>query len=79
MANMSYCRFENTLRDLRDCHEAMNEPTDKMNEYEKSARRSLFNLVKIMAEEIEDAGLLDGELIDDSDPDPMGTWHGRNE
>lgn len=23
MANMSYCRFENTLRDLQDCHEHM--------------------------------------------------------
>jgi hypothetical protein len=23
MANMSYCRFENTLSDLRDCQEAL--------------------------------------------------------
>lgn len=23
MANMSYCRFENTLTDLRDCQEAL--------------------------------------------------------
>lgn len=25
MSNMSYCRFENTSRDLRDCLEAMQE------------------------------------------------------
>ena len=25
MANMSYCRFQNTARDLRDCVEAMEE------------------------------------------------------
>ena len=25
MSNMSYCRFENTLRDLRDCYENMGE------------------------------------------------------
>ena len=25
MANMSYCRFQNTLEDLRDCRDALNE------------------------------------------------------
>ena len=25
MANMSYCRFENTLKDLRDCYKDMSE------------------------------------------------------
>jgi uncharacterized protein YfkK (UPF0435 family) len=28
MANMSYCRFENTYNDLNDCYEAMNEHED---------------------------------------------------
>lgn len=28
MANMSYCRFENTLRDLRDCAHALNEAAE---------------------------------------------------
>lgn len=28
MANMSYCRFENTLRDLRDCFSAMEDSID---------------------------------------------------
>ena len=26
MSNMSYCRFENTYRDLKDCHEHLGEP-----------------------------------------------------
>ena len=53
MANMSYCRFENTLGDLRDCHRAMYEPTAKMNEYERVARLQLSTLVQEMATEIE--------------------------
>jgi hypothetical protein len=53
MANMSYCRFENTLGDLRDCREAMHEPTDDMSEYESAARQNLFKLVQDMAEEID--------------------------
>ena len=30
MANMSYCRFENTSRDLRDCVEALEELADDL-------------------------------------------------
>ena len=34
MANMSYCRFENTARDLRDCVQAINNgETDELNNY----------------------------------------------
>ena len=29
MANMSYCRFENTLRDLRDCVDTLSEAVDE--------------------------------------------------
>lgn len=28
MANMSYCRFENTYRALRDCEDHMTDPTN---------------------------------------------------
>ena len=35
MANMSYCRFENTARDLRDCLNAIrNGETDDLSSYE---------------------------------------------
>ena len=42
MANMSYCRFQNTLQDLRDCYENMDD-TDLSDE-EKRARRMLLKL-----------------------------------
>lgn len=39
MANMSYCRFENTARDLSDCAEHIIEPLSSS--YEKEGRESL--------------------------------------
>lgn len=41
MSNMSYCRFENTSRDLADCVSAMEEAYDMdeldLNQYEQGA------------------------------------------
>jgi hypothetical protein len=42
MANMSYCRFENTVRDLEDCYDAMDERD--LSEIETNARRRLIAL-----------------------------------
>ena len=28
MSNMSYCRFQNTLADLQDCHDALQDMVD---------------------------------------------------
>lgn len=50
MANMSYCRFENTLADLRDCQEAMDE--DLSNSEERCRR----NLIKICCQIAADYG-----------------------
>ena len=41
MANMSYCRFENTLADLRDCEEHWDE---KLGEDETKARARLLGV-----------------------------------
>ena len=42
MANMSYCRFENTLTDLHDC---LNHIDDELeSETEKKARKKLVKL-----------------------------------
>lgn len=38
MSNMSYCRFQNTLHDLRDCAEHLG---DKLGEDEAYARKRL--------------------------------------
>lgn len=55
MANMSYCRFQNTLLDLRDCEEAegMYDP-DTLSDEERKARRRLIELCKTIAAEFED-------------------------
>lgn len=39
--NMSYCRFENTAKDLRDCYENMD---NGLSESEKKARERLIRL-----------------------------------
>lgn len=46
MSNMSYVRFENTARDLADCHQALEDmlnrdPTAKLSRYELPAAKSL--------------------------------------
>jgi len=51
MANMSYCRFENTARDLQDCVSAIeNGNVYDFNEYELNGFEKLIRL----AEEIVD-------------------------
>lgn len=41
MPNMSYCRFENTCRDLQDCQRHMNE---ELSGTEKMYRKELIEL-----------------------------------
>ena len=42
---MSYCRFENTARDLTDCVNAIDRgETDELNEYEKSGLAEILKL-----------------------------------
>jgi hypothetical protein len=38
MSNMSYCRFENTLQDLRDCYESWDEKLTSETEIKAKAR-----------------------------------------
>lgn len=42
MPNMTYCRFQNTLADLRDCYDAMDE--EELSEEEQKARQRLISL-----------------------------------
>ncbi len=51
MANMSYCRFENTYQDLKDCWENFEDPQDELSEAEKKYRRLLVKLCKDIAED----------------------------
>lgn len=51
MSNMSYCRFQNTLQDLRDCYEHMGE--DELSEEEEKARQELLKLCQRIADDYE--------------------------
>ena len=48
MANMSYCRFENTFHDLQDCQENM---ADELDRTEKRFRDKLIALCKEIVED----------------------------
>ena len=47
MANMSYCRFENTLRDLQDCEYALDNIYDEVGEMSDRERNSMLAFVKL--------------------------------
>jgi hypothetical protein len=51
--NMSYCRFENTLRDMQDCYWALNE-FDDLSASEREARSRMLKLCQEMLNEAMD-------------------------
>jgi hypothetical protein len=51
MGNMSYCRFENTARDLADCVSAVNRgEINELNEYEIEGLIDIISLCNDMLE-----------------------------
>lgn len=50
MGNMSYCRFSNTVSDLEDCYENMD---DDLSEEEERARRRLIRICVNIAADFE--------------------------
>ena len=49
MPNMSYCRFENTTKDMQDCLYAIEEgDTRDLSRYEASALREFLNLAEMI-------------------------------
>jgi len=53
MSNMSYCKFRNTLDDLRDCLDYIGDPVTCDDEEER-ARKRLIKLCKDIADEYAD-------------------------
>ena len=51
MGNMSYCRFENTLADMRDCLHALENGLDaeELSDYEISALHSFADTARQIA------------------------------
>jgi hypothetical protein len=58
MANMSYCRFQNTLSDLQACNSALGEingdPREELSKEEGKAFERLIKLCRQMAEDYEE-------------------------
>ncbi len=48
MSNMGYCRFQNTVADLRDCFDHLH---DELSPDEERARQRLVDLCKRIAEQ----------------------------
>ena len=48
MANMAYCRFQNTLSDLRECEEHL---WEDLSDDEERARKSMIKLCKRIADD----------------------------
>jgi hypothetical protein len=73
MANMSYCRFRNTLQDFEDCFDFLRNGGQKLSYEELRAAISLIRRAEDMVEMFE--GMDDGELkselssIDDEEDD----------
>ncbi len=61
MANMSYCRFENTIRDLRDCFDNMDD--NDLSKSEFRYRNMMIEMCREIADQYE--YLLDEEFIED--------------
>ena len=61
---MSYCRFENTARDLRDCVEAINNnETENLNNYEREGLEELL----ILSREIVDMEDYINDILDEDE------------
>jgi len=63
MANMSYCRFENTLVDLRDCYHHMDD--EELHKKEIMAREDLINLCIDIAQDYGHEVNREVELVSD--------------
>jgi hypothetical protein len=54
MGNMSYCRFENTARDLADCVSAINRgDIHELNNYELDGLKDILDLAEKIIEDKE--------------------------
>lgn len=54
MSNMSYCRFENTYRDMQDIFEHLGD--DDLSETECRMRNNIIELCKHIMDEADDIG-----------------------
>jgi len=60
MGNMSYCRFENTLKDLEDCKQHLDAKVNSEDEHE--TRKALIKLCMDIASGFEDEKDVDEQM-----------------
>ena len=65
MSNMSYCRFENTFKDLLDCYENLDDPTLEQSKTELVSREQLIDLCRKIVYHV-DSGQNDDILYRDN-------------
>ncbi len=51
MSNMAYCRFQNTLSDLEDCAEHIQDDREDMSDEEEKARTELVEVCRRIIED----------------------------
>ena len=52
---MSYCRFENTYNDLRDCQDALgNKSLDELSESERKYAKRLIKMCREIADDFDE-------------------------
>lgn len=63
MANMSYCRFENTFKDLQDCLEDLyyGDGFSELSKSEQKYRNKLIDLCKNISDEFEEEEIIEEE------------------
>jgi hypothetical protein len=69
MANMSYCRFQNTVMDMEDCFNAMYEAVDmeepmKLSDDEQRAFQRMYNLMEDMINMMEEVTQMEENLAE---------------
>ena len=69
MANMSYCRFQNTVMDMEDCFNAMAEALDmeepmELSSDEQRAFQRMYNLMSDMINMMEEVTQMEENLAE---------------
>jgi hypothetical protein len=74
MANMSYCRFENTVNDMDDCINVLYDVVydgEEISDSEKSYAKRFITLCKKVAEEFDNNCLDKDSLSNDSNEEGL--------
>lgn len=75
MSNMSYCRFENTLKDLQDCADHMSDADISVSE--KKARKQLIEVCREIIDNEDDPIEDEDQMFDADDGEELEPLDGQ--